>query len=129
MAAQTTLAQNREGTVKPKGKPRGRPFPVGNNANPGGRPKKDQQLTAALETIVDRRKLGAVLWKLALAGKLSAIKYIYDRIDGTPPQRVQVEINDARVEAERIADDLGLEGDARKEAVDTAVRLLQEARG
>ena len=119
-------AENSTETAK---RPRGRPFPPNTSGNPGGRPKKDRQLTAALETIVDRKKLGAALWKLALAGKLEAIKYIYDRIDGTPPQRVQVEINDARQEAERMADDLGLEGDARTEAVETAVRLLQEARG
>ena len=130
--AKTTLAENSKRTATRRRGP-GRPFIPGQTGNAGGRPKKDRQLTAVLETVVDKQELGEKLWKLVLSGdtdaiKLAAIKYIYDRIDGTPPQRVQVEISDAREEAERIADDLGLEGDERQRAVAETVRLLAEAR-
>ncbi len=96
-------AQNREGIAKPKAKPRGRPFPPGNNANPQGRPKKDRALTAALETTVDKKKLGEKLWALALAGKMDAIKYIYDRIEGTPTVRHEFSVEDfiAKMREER----------------------------
>ena len=42
--------------------------------------------------------------------------------------RIQHEMLTATVEAERIADDLGLEGDERQRAVAETVRLLAEAR-
>ena len=126
MAKVNLLAQPDQ---KPKRKAPPSAWKPGQSGNPKGRPAKSHDLTAALVEIVDKQELGKKLYELALGGDMQAVRYIYDRIEGTPPQRIQVEINDARKEAERMADDLGLEGEARKEAVETAVRLLQEARG
>ena len=48
---------------------------------------------------------------------------------GKPPQRLQVEIGEAREEAQRMADELDLEDEGqRKEVVEMALRLLTEGR-
>lgn len=67
-------------------------FVPGNNANPGGRPRKGNALTEILRTVgadaedgkTKNEKLAAILWAKALDGDMAAIKYIYDRIDGQP---------------------------------------------
>lgn len=125
--ANPALAQNRTTTAKRRRGP-GRPFLPGNNANPGGRPKRDRALTAALEEVVDKTKLAEKLYKLALGGDMAAIKYVYDRIEGMPPQRREIEIYNVREEAERIADELGFAvgSEERKAAIIEAERLLLE---
>ena len=85
-------AENSSATVKVK--PRGRPFRKGQSGNPGGRPKKDRALTAALERAVDKDALAQRDVGLAMAGDSTLIKYIYDRIEGTPTQRVEFSIED-----------------------------------
>ena len=69
-------------------------FLPGVSGNPDGRPPKGESLTELLDQYgktvddtnqVERRQLlAALLWKMALDGDLPAIKYIFDRIDGTP---------------------------------------------
>ena len=71
----------------------GRPFKPGQSGNPGGRPKS-RALTDALEQTIDKHELGEKLWALALKGDMQAIKYIYDRIEGTPTQRHEFSIED-----------------------------------
>jgi hypothetical protein len=67
-------------------------FLPGNNASPG-RPKKGNALTdllreagalAEADGVSKNDKLTAMLWAKALEGDMAAIKYIYDRIDGSP---------------------------------------------
>jgi len=90
----------------------GRPFKPGQSGNPSGRPKKDRELTAALEQVVDKVALADKLNEMAIAGDMSAIRYIYDRIEGTPTQRHEFDIDEVRSEARRLARELGLDEDA-----------------
>jgi len=69
----------------------------GVSGNPNGRPKKGETLTEILrdqaelvdvtrgdEKISRKEALARRLWSMAMDGDIHAIKYIYDRIDGTP---------------------------------------------
>ena len=88
-------------------------FQPGNNANPAGRPKKGATLTDALKAKLSKPKLAAALLKLAYAGDVAALKYVYDRVDGTPVQRVEdVTPDRIRAEAIRVAELLGTTPDA-----------------
>jgi len=63
----------------------------GKLGNPKGRPRKGNTMTEALTEHVDKDELAAVLYRLALEGNVAAIKYIYDRSEGTPQQHLHVE--------------------------------------
>jgi hypothetical protein len=73
----------------------GKPIEKGQVLNPHGRPKKEASITHIMNTFLDELELGedkingkkAVVQKifqLAMQGDLPALKYICDRIDGTP---------------------------------------------
>lgn len=76
------------------------PFKPGQSGNPRGRPRKENSLTAILEQLGDladvsfngeqiprKRALAEAIWQKAIVDKdLMAIKYIFDRVDGTPIQ-------------------------------------------
>ena len=68
--------------------------------NPNGRPKKEQSLTHILSMKMEEKlpgqdamsfkdMLALKLLQLASQGDLAAIKYCYDRLDGTPTQAVK----------------------------------------
>lgn len=72
--------------------------------NANGRPKRGESLTDILrklaeardvskgEELVDRKQaLAEVLWRKALDGDFSAVKYVYDRLDGMPRERIEQE--------------------------------------
>ena len=69
-------------------------FRKGHSGNLSGRPKKDRELTAALERAVDKDVLARRVVNLAMAGDSTLLKYIYDRIEGTPTQRHEFSIDD-----------------------------------
>ena len=121
-------------------------FQPGNSGRPKGSRNKlsTQQLREARELFLPSAVIAAQIVQRHLARDLKALKGNKDLTDsattrhfatlaleyahGKPPQRYEVEVYDARVEAERMADDMGLEGDDRKRAVEETVRLLAEAR-
>jgi len=63
----------------------------GVSGNPNGRPKKGETLTDLLGEKLDKDKFVRRLISLAWKGDMTAIKYIYDRIDGAIPQKSQIE--------------------------------------
>ena len=85
-------------------------FQPGNRANPGGRPK-GRSLTARLRKALRRKAangkvvadaLIAVLLRSGLEGDLRAIRDIFERVDGTVLDRV--EVTEVRKEYDVIAD-------------------------
>ena len=103
----------------------------GQSGNPKGRARKGHTLTEALEGLVDRKALGAALVSLAFTAeneqtRLAALKYIYDRIEGTPTQWHAEDQAAVRAELERIARDYGrpLE-DVERDAEQAGLRLVK----
>jgi hypothetical protein len=75
------------------------PFQKGQSGNPQGRPKKAKSLTNILEKALSKKRedgrtnkaaLVDTLLSLALAGDVTALKYVYDRIDGKPVESVNM---------------------------------------
>ena len=73
------------------------------NINRSGRPKKGTALTDVLNKFMElqdvqdgekrisrKEALAHKIFQLAIGGNMAAIKYIYDRIDGTPVQTVDM---------------------------------------
>ena len=60
----------------------------GQSGNPKGRPLKDQTLTDALRRHIDPDEIALILKEMVEAKDLAAVKYAYDRIDGTPRQTI-----------------------------------------
>lgn len=72
------------------------------NINRKGRPKKGRTMTDLLEAygklintedkeLTNRQALAKKIWEMAMDGDTTAIKYIYDRIDGKPRETVAVD--------------------------------------
>lgn len=82
----------------------------GQSGNPAGRkPKGTDTLTGVLREKADKRKLAERLLELAYKGDVVALRYVYDRIDGTPVQRTEdVTPDKLRSFAQPIADALGV---------------------
>lgn len=101
------------------------PFQPGQSGNPKGRPKKGRSMTEALEAAVTpraRRKIAKLVLEKALAGDPWAIAFLFDRIDGRAPLRIDI--------AERVrefAREAGLSDDDVEEAVLTAEGIVREA--
>ncbi len=72
----------------------------GQSGNPNGRPRKNKAMSEELHRLLQRQSPGkketnlqvitAKLMALAEAGRLDAIKYICDRLEGRPAQAVQL---------------------------------------
>ena len=84
-------------------------FKPGQSGNYSGRPKKDRGLIAALEAAVDKTALAEKLVELAMGGDMMAVRYIYDRIEGSPTQRHEVDAETVQRAMERLAEDAGLD--------------------
>jgi len=53
-----------------------------------GRPPKGQTLTDALRNHIDPDEIAQILAEMVASKDLAAVKYAYDRIDGTPRQTI-----------------------------------------
>ena len=69
-------------------------FAPGNQGGPG-RPRDADSLTNVLKTVVDREELSKVLAAKAMAGDVTALKYIFDRWDGKPIETIDNNIIEA----------------------------------
>jgi hypothetical protein len=82
-------------------------FVKGQSGNPGGRPKKDISLTNILKRQAEKKDveyngqkikrkdaIAQKIWQLALSGDLTAMKYIFDRIDGKPVETIKQHITE-----------------------------------
>ena len=71
----------------------------GQSGNPHGRPKKGETYTDIINDIgntlsddIERKKMICLkLYEMAEGGDLAAIKYIMDRVDGTPTYKHDVD--------------------------------------
>ncbi|MDE2100282.1 MAG: hypothetical protein KGL39_23730 [Patescibacteria group bacterium] len=92
------MSGNTQGAAENRKKPRGRPFPPGNSANPGGRPKLPEDVKhvrelarqyteQAIEGLLDALQNGSGPAKVAAANAL------LDRGWGKPQQDVDVKMN------------------------------------
>jgi len=111
-------------------------FKPGNNANPNGRPKKEYCLTDILkeqgetedvqtsngQKISRKNALGQKLWAMAMGGDITAMRYVYDRIDGKPNQTIDTTVtqdnmpNIAKTFREHMAEEEALKKRAKKPA-------------
>ena len=60
-----------------------------------GRPRDADSLTNVLKTVVDREALATILYERAMAGDVTALKYIFDRWDGKPIETIDNNIFEA----------------------------------
>lgn len=100
MSKQSAARTNNARTV------RGRPFGPDNpppGRKKGGHNKRTEPLTEALRTVVEPAVLAKKLYDMAKGGDLVAIKYVYDRIEGTPRQRIDIDTDATERDIERMA--------------------------
>ena len=62
----------------------------GESGNPNGRPPKGEALTDILRSRLNKQDIADKLIQIGMEGDVSALKYIFDRLDGTPRQRVEM---------------------------------------
>tara|TARA_Y100001958_G_C20891446_1_gene317461 strand:+ start:187 stop:486 length:300 start_codon:yes stop_codon:yes gene_type:complete len=88
-------------------------FRKGHSGNPGGRPKGN--LTSALRNFMDDidyenglsriEMVTKILYKLACEGDLSAIKLIFERVDGKPKQYIENQYVDRPIKVLQLPED------------------------
>ena len=82
-----------------------RQWEKGQSGNPKGRPKKEYCLTDILKEqgniedvetnggkISRKQAIARKLWAMAMEGDVTALKYLYDRVDGRPKETITTAI-------------------------------------
>ena len=74
------------------------------NINRNGRPKKGFALSELLRSKMDKDKIVEILLKKAYEGEDSALKEVFDRVEGKATQRIEADVEYSKSElAEEIA--------------------------
>ena len=60
----------------------------GQSGNPEGRTPNEEALTEVLRTLVCKEDIAKKLIEVANKGDVTALKYVYDRLDGKPRETV-----------------------------------------
>ena len=105
------MQENTDNSASPAASPRTKDghFQKGQSGNPSGRPKQNHALIEALEAAVDKDALAAKVVSLAMAGDVTMIKYIYDRLAGQPVQRHEAKLEyEVKERARALAKQYGL---------------------
>ena len=68
-------------------------FKSGQSGNPNGRPPKEHSITGTIRAMMDespeiKRELGSKILDMAKKGDLTAIKTIWNYLDGMPTQQI-----------------------------------------
>ncbi len=79
----------------------------------------------ALEEAVDKTTLAEKVVELAMAGSETLLKYIYDRIEGSPTQRHEISHDDVIEEVRQMAKDRGLSPEDTERAVRAAEEMVR----
>ena len=69
------------------------PWKPGQSGNPKGRPKSGHAFTEELRKRLPKSLLADKLRELVEEGNVAAIKYAYDRLEGTPTQTIDQKID------------------------------------
>ena len=86
--------------------------------NRNGRPKKEYCLTDILkeqgniedveskEGMISRKEaIAKKLWAMAMGGDVTALKYLYDRVDGKPLQTIEAEVTRPEVNLDNFTEE------------------------
>lgn len=76
----------------------GRPFPPGVSGNPAGRPPKGHSITEMISSMMNeqpeiKKAIGTKILALALEGDTTALKMIWQYMDGMPTQNTNLHVD------------------------------------
>lgn len=71
-------------------------FKKGQSGNPNGAPKKEHSITQTIRDMMDekpeiKKALGGKILEMAMKGDITAMKTLWNYIDGMPTQQTEIE--------------------------------------
>ncbi len=78
-------------------------FKAGQVANPNGRPKKEHSITQTIRDMMDekpeiKKALGAKILEMAMKGDITAMKTLWNYMDGMPLQSTDITTAGEKIE-------------------------------